>query len=346
MKKKKALITGVNGQDGSYLAELLIKKKYQVFGTIRRSSVFTTERIDHLIGSKNFQCEYSDITDSSNLNNLLRNIKPDEIYNLAAQSHVKVSFDLPDYTAQVDAIGTVQLLNAFKEICPSSKFYQASTSELFGGHKNTLPQNEKTPFNPKSPYATAKLYSYWIVKNYRDSYNLFASNGILFNHESPRRGYTFVTKKITKGISDIIKGKIKFLTIGNLDAIRDWGYAKDYVYAMWKILQVKKPDDFVISTGKGVSVRKFIEEGFKHVGKKIVWKGKGLNEKGFCKNTGKLLIKVDKKYFRPNEVEFLIGNSSKAQKILKWKPKVDYKKLVKIMLDYDLKYDKYGGDLS
>jgi GDPmannose 4,6-dehydratase len=344
--KKKVIITGVNGQDGSYLAELLLKKNYKVYGLLRRVSLFTTKRIDHIFNDKNFSAEFCDLTDSSNLNNLLLKIKPDEIYNLAAQSHVKVSFDIPDYTAQVDAIGTIRLLSAFKEICPKAKFYQASTSEIFGGYLKDLPQDEDTNFIPKSPYAAAKLYSYWISRIYRDSYNLFISNGILFNHESPRRGPTFVTKKITKGISEIINNKRKFLELGNLDAVRDWGYAKEYVYGMWKILQTNKPNDFIIATGKGTTVREFVEKCFKIVDINIVWVGKGLKELGICKKTKRTLVKINKKYFRPNEVDYLIGNPKKIQKFLNWRPTVNIDELAKIMMDYDLKYNDYGFDDS
>ena len=342
--KKKAMISGVNGQDGSYLAELLLKKNYKVYGLIRRASLFNTKRIDHLFKNKNFFCEFSDLTDSSNLNNLLIKIKPNEIYNLAAQSHVKVSFEIPDYTAQVDALGTIRFLSAFKEICPSSRFYQASSSEIFGGDFESMPQNENTPFKPRSPYAAAKLYSYWVCKIYRESYKLFISNGILFNHESPRRGPTFVTKKITKGISEILKGERKYLELGNLDAVRDWGYAKEYIYAMWKMLQIKKPNDFVISTGQGLTVRKFVEKSFKYADINIQWTGKGIREIGICKKTKKTLVKINKKYFRPNEVEYLMGDSAKARKYLKWNPKIKTDKLIKIMMDYDLKYPDYGFD--
>ena len=345
-KKKRAFITGITGQDGSYLADFLLKKKYEVFGMVRRSSTFSTKRIDHLIESNKIRFDYGDLTDTTCINNLLNDIKPNEIYNLGAQSHVKVSFELPDYTAQVDGLGSIKLLSAIKANLPKAKYYQASTSELFGGSKLSSPQNEKTFFDPKSPYAAAKLYSYWITRIYRDSYNIHASNGILFNHESPRRGYTFVTKKITKAVSDIKKGKIDCFKVGNLDAIRDWGYAKKYVETMWLMLQQTKPDDYVISSGKGYTVRQFIEKAFEKIGINIKWKGSSLNEVGYCSKTKKIHVKVDSKYFRPNEVDKLIGNSKKAQKKLRWKYKVSIDELINIMIKYDLKFDDYGGDLT
>ncbi len=346
LKKKKAFITGITGQDGSYLADFLLTKNYDVFGMVRRSSTFSTKRIDHLIESKKIRFEYGDLTDTSCINNLLKDIKPNEIYNLGAQSHVKVSFELPDYTAQVDGLGSIKILSAIKSILPEARYYQASTSELFGGSILSSPQNEKTFFDPKSPYAAAKLYSYWITRIYRDSYNIHASNGILFNHESPRRGYTFVTKKITKAVSDIKKGRIDSFKVGNLDAIRDWGYAKKYVETMWLMLQQKIPDDYVIASGKGYTVRQFIEKAFEKIGITIKWRGSNLNEVGYCSKTKKIHVKVDSKYFRPNEVDKLIGNSKKAQKKLKWKYKVSIDELINIMIKYDLKFDDYGGDLT
>lgn len=337
---KKALITGINGQDGSYLAELLLKKGYEVHGTIRRASVFTTERIDHIYRDpheKNIRLllHYGDLTDSSNLNRLVEKIKPDEIYNLGAQSHVKVSFEVPEYTAEVDAIGTLRLLDAIKETGLRTRFYQASSSEMFGKAVET-PQKESTPFYPRSPYGAAKVYSHWIMVNYREAYNLFACSGILFNHESPRRGKRFVSRKITRAVARIHYGLQDKLFLGNLDAKRDWGYAPEYVEAMWLMLQQEKPSDYVIATGEAHSVRELAEEAFRNIGVNLEWKGKGANEKGIDKKTGKTLIEVDPKYFRPTEVEFLVGNASKAKKKLGWKPKVKFKELVKIMVASDL----------
>jgi GDPmannose 4,6-dehydratase len=337
---KKALITGINGQDGSYLAELLLKKGYEVHGTIRRASVFTTERIDHLYRDpheKNIRLllHYGDLTDSSNLNRLVEKIKPDEIYNLGAQSHVKVSFEVPEYTAEVDAIGTLRLLDAIKETGLRTRFYQASSSEMFGKAKET-PQKETTPFYPRSPYGAAKVYSHWIMVNYREAYNLYACSGILFNHESPRRGKRFVSRKITRAAARFYHGLQDKLFLGNLDAKRDWGYAPEYVEAMWLMLQQEKCDDYVIATGEAHSVRKMAEEAFKNIGINLEWKGKGANERGIDKKTGRVLIEVDPKYFRPTEVESLVGDSSKAKKKLGWKPKVKFKELVKIMVEADM----------
>ncbi len=340
---KKALITGISGQDGSYLSELLLSKNYKVYGVLRRSSVFTTSRIDHLHKNSNFKTFYGDLGDSSNLHRLIMKIKPDEIYNLGAQSHVAVSFSVPEYTSDVDALGPIRILNSIRDLKNNCKFYQASTSELFGGFENTLPQNESTSFYPRSPYATSKLFAYWSTINYREAYGMFASNGILFNHESPRRGETFVSKKITKAVANIHKKKQRYLLLGNLDAARDWGHAKDYVYAQWLILQQKKPSDFVIATGKSHTVREFVELAFKYVNVEIEWIGKGLNEKGIDKKSGKVIIKVDKKYFRPLEVMNLRGDPKKAKQILKWKPKISFNKLVSSMVDYDLNNEGYGG---
>jgi len=340
---KKALITGITGQDGSYLAELLLEKGYDVHGIIRRASVFNTARIDHLINLKNFYLYHGDLTDSSNLNRILQKVKPDEIYNLGAQSHVAVSFEVPEYTAEVDAIGTIRLLDAIKNVGIDTRFYQASTSELFGGFPDTAPQNEKTSFYPRSPYGIAKLYAYWVTVNYREAYNIFACNGILFNHESPRRGETFVTKKITKAVANIYKGKEKQLLLGNMDAKRDWGYAKEFVNAMWLMLQQEKPDDFVIATGKTYTIREFVNFAFKEVGIEIEWRGKGLNEKGINIKTGDILIEVNPRYFRPTEVDLLLGNPTKAKEKLGWEAKTSLQELVHIMVDYDLKYDTYGG---
>ncbi|MDP4179398.1 MAG: GDP-mannose 4,6-dehydratase [Bacillota bacterium] len=339
---KKALITGITGQDGSYLTEFLLEKGYEVHGIIRRASTFNTKRIDHLfenpeIGNKTLFLHHGDLTDSSNLNRLIEKIRPNEIYNLGAQSHVQVSFDVPEYTAETDAVGTLRILDAIKESGLKCKFYQASTSELFGGLPGTAPQSEKTPFYPKSPYGVAKLYSYWITINYRESYNIFACNGILFNHESPRRGETFVTRKITRAVAGIMAGKQDKLSLGNLDAKRDWGFAGDYVEAMWLILQQDKPQDFVIATNETHTVREFVELSFKEVGIEIEWKGTGVEEKGYDRFSGKLLIDVNPVYFRPAEVELLWGDCSKAEKELNWKRNVSFNNLVKIMVDADMR---------
>ncbi|WP_026882564.1 GDP-mannose 4,6-dehydratase [Clostridium akagii] len=339
---KKALITGITGQDGSYLTEFLLEKGYEVHGIIRRSSSFNTKRIDYLfedpeIGNKRLFLHHGDLTDSSNLNRIIEKVKPDEIYNLAAQSHVQVSFEVPEYTAETDGIGTLRILDAIKESGLKCKFYQASTSELFGGLPGTAPQSEKTPFYPKSPYGVAKLYSYWITVNYRESYDLFACNGILFNHESPRRGETFVTRKITRAIASIIAGKQETLSLGNMDSKRDWGFAGDYIKAMWLILQQDKPQDFVIATNETHTVREFVELSFKEVGIEIEWKGIGADEKGYDKATGKVLVDINPKYFRLAEVELLWGDSTKAEKELGWVRDVDFLSLVKMMVDGDMK---------
>jgi GDPmannose 4,6-dehydratase len=340
---KKAFITGVSGQDGSYLAELLLAKNYQVHAILRRSSVFTSQRIDPIFTHPNFKTYHGDLTDSSNLHTLLARINPDEVYNLGAQSHVAVSFEVPEYTAEVDAIGTIRLLNAIKDLGQKPRFYQASTSELFGGLPETAPQSEKTPFYPKSPYGVAKLYAYWITVNYREAYDLYACNGILFNHESPRRGETFVTKKITKAAAKISQGKQDILLLGNLDAKRDWGYAKDYVECMWLMLQQDQADDYVIATGETYTVREFVEMAFSEVDIFLRWEGKGIDEKGIDIATNHIRVQVDPRYFRPAEVEFLWGNAEKAQKQLGWKPKTNIRELVKIMVQYDLRYDTYGA---
>lgn len=338
---KKALITGITGQDGSYLAELLLSKGYEVHGIIRRASTFNTKRIDHLYKDPHNEdvrlfLHYGDLTDSSNLNRLIEKIEPDEIYNLAAQSHVKVSFEVPEYTAEVVGLGTLRLLDAIKETGIKTKFYQASTSELFGGLPETAPQNERKPFYPRSPYAAAKLYAYWITVNYREAYNIFACNGILFNHESPRRGETFVTRKITMAVANIVKGKQDKLYLGNLNAKRDWGYAGDYVEAMWLMLQQDEPDDYVIATGETHSVREFCEKAFECVGIKIEWAGSGIEEKGIDSKTGRVLVEVDPRYFRPTEVDLLIGDATKAKQKLGWQPKVTFDDLVKMMVESDL----------
>lgn len=340
--RKKALITGITGQDGSYLTELLLEKGYEVHGIIRRASNFNTKRIDHLIEDKSIMNQslflyHGDMSDSSNLNRIIDKVRPDEIYNLAAQSHVQVSFEVPEYTAEVDAIGTIRILDAIKETGINTRFYQASTSELFGGIPGTEPQNEKTPFYPRSPYSAAKLYAYWITVNYREAYNLFACNGILFNHESPRRGETFVTKKITKAVADIIAGNKDKLSLGNLEAKRDWGFAGDYVEGMWRILQNDKPDDFVLATGETHTVREFVELAFKLAGMELEWRGHGVDEKGYDKRTGRLLVDINPRYFRPTEVEVLLGDPSKAERELGWRRKVSFYDLVKMMVTEDLK---------
>ena len=339
-KTKKAFITGITGQDGSYLAEFLLKKDYEVHGLIRRSSSFNTGRIDHLINEKQYEGKFffhhGDVTDAGNLIKLLSTIEPDEIYNLAAQSHVKVSFDIPYYTAQVDALGTLSILDTIKEKGIDSKFYQASTSELYGKVQE-IPQTEKTPFYPRSPYAVAKLFAYWAIVNYREAYNIFACNGILFNHESPRRGETFVTRKITIAVSKIKKGIQDILLLGNLDAKRDWGYAPEYVEGMWLMLQQSKPDDYILSSGKSHTIREFVDLAFSEVGIEIEWFGNGLDEKGIDKSTGNQLVGIDERYFRPTEVDQLLGDPTKARKKLKWQAKTDLKKLVKLMINSDLK---------
>ena len=365
----KALITGITGQDGSYLTEILLEKGYEVHGIIRRSSSFNTGRIDHLYGKKNILdkkmfLHYGDLVDTSNLNRLLEKIQPDEIYNLAAQSHVKVSFEVPDYTAQVDALGTLRFLDAIREVgLRKVKFYQASTSELFGKVQE-VPQSEKTPFYPRSPYGVAKLYGYWIIVNYREAYDLFACNGILFNHESPRRGETFVTRKITRAASRIAAGLQSNLSLGNLDAKRDWGFAPEYCEGMWRILQHKKAEDFVLATGQTNTVKEFVELSFKHLGVVLEWKGKGVNEKGVIKKVdfekakslidynknsklykfdftsklkkGATVVTVNPNYYRPTEVELLIGDPTKAKKLLGWKAKTKFEDLVQIMIKSDM----------
>ena len=339
---KKALIIGVNGQDGSYLCEFLLKNGYQVFGTIRRSSVFVTARIEHLFENPFFHTTYGDLSDASNLLSIINDVEPDEIYNLGAQSHVAVSFQMPEYTADVDAVGTTRLLTAIKTMKKRPRFYQASTSELFGGLPSSAPQNEQTPFYPKSPYGAAKLYSYWITVNYREAYDLHASNGILFNHESPRRGETFVTKKITRAVANIAQGKQKYLSLGNLNAQRDWGYAKEYVECMWKMLQLDSPEDLVVATGKSYTVRQFVEYSFSVINREIVWEGSNIDEIGVDKKSGEVLIKVDPRYYRPSEVELLLGDPRKAKERLNWSAKTNVKDLARIMVEYDLKYNSYG----
>ncbi len=341
MKKKVALITGITGQDGAYLSRLLLKKNYEVHGIKRRSSSFNTGRLESIYVDPHekkpkFFLHYGDLTDSSNLIRIIQKIKPDEIYNLGAQSHVQVSFETPEYTGNSDALGTIRMLEAIRtlDLIKKVKFYQASTSEMFG--KSAPPQNEKTTFQPRSPYAAAKLYSYWVTINYREAYGLFASNGILFNHESPMRGETFVTRKITRAVASIFKGKQQKLWLGNLDARRDWGHAKDYVEGMWKILQHNQAEDFVLATGKSYTVRKFCEIAFKEVDITIEWVGKGINEIGKDSKTGKILIQIDSRYFRPAEVDYLEGDASKAKEKLNWTPKISLKSMISEMVQSDI----------
>ncbi len=342
---KVALITGITGQDGSYLAELLLDKQYIVYGVIRRASDINTHRINHLYHNKHLILKYGDLTDSSNLIDIFNDIDTSypelerlEIYNLAAMSHVKVSFEMPEYTANTDGIGVLRLLETIRrsKIKDKCRFYQASTSELYGKVQE-IPQNELTPFYPRSPYGVAKLYGYWITINYREAYNLYACNGILFNHESPRRGPTFVTRKITRELNKILNGEIDCLTLGNLEAQRDWGHAKDYVYGMWLMLQQDLPQDYVLATNTIHSVREFVEEAFKLKGFIIKWKGSGIDEIGYDEKTNRILVKISEKYFRPTEVDQLLGDSTKAQKNLNWKPKYSFKELVKEMVEFDCK---------
>ena len=344
--KKIALITGVTGQDGSYLTEILLNKGYEVHGLVRKSSSFNTKRIDHIIENKkytdSFFFHYGDLTDPSSLNRLLEKVKPQEIYNLGAQSHVKVSFQIPDYTAQVDALGTLRMLDALRETNIDARFYQASTSELFG-QVTKMPQNENTPFYPRSPYGVAKLYAYWIVVNYREAYNIFACNGILFNHESPRRGKTFVTRKISQAVCKISMGLQDAVYLGNLDSKRDWGYAPEYCEGMWNMLQQEKPQDFVLATGVTASVREFVELAFNELNIVIKWRGSGVNEVGFDYKSDKVLVKIDKNYYRPTEVAMLQGDYSKAKRLLNWRPKTNLEQLVKLMVKADMEKIKKRG---
>ena len=337
---KKALITGITGQDGSYLAELLLDKGYQVHGVVRRSSSFNTERLDHIYQDphakdRRLVLHYGDLNDASSLNHILRVVQPDEIYNLGAQSHVKVSFDVPEYTAEVTATGAVRILEAIRELGMRPRFYQASSSEMFGKVLET-PQKETTPFWPRSPYGAAKVYAYWITVNYRESYGLFAANGILFNHESPRRGETFVTRKITRAVGRIVHGLQDCLYLGNLDAKRDWGFAGDYVEAMWRMLQADEPDDYVVATGETRSVGHFAAAAFARAGIKLEFEGTGTDEVGRCTKSGKVLVRVDPRYFRPAEVDLLLGDATKARTKLGWEPKVSLDQLVDMMVDHDL----------
>ncbi|SCX03060.1 GDPmannose 4,6-dehydratase [Lachnospiraceae bacterium YSD2013] len=339
---KKAVITGITGQDGSYLAEFLLEKGYEVHGLMRRHSTINTERIDHLlnddsINGKKLFMHYADMTDSSGLISLMNKIVPDEVYNLAAQSHVGISFEIPEYTAEATGVATLKILEAIRMANPKCKFYQASTSELFGGLPETAPQSEKTPFYPKSPYGVAKLYSYWITVNYRESYNMFACNGILFNHESPRRGENFVTRKITLAIADILAGKQDKLSLGNMDAKRDWGFAGDYVKGMWMMLQQDKPGDYVLATNETHTVREFVQIAFAKAGVELRFEGAGVDEKAYDVKTGKLMVDVNPVFFRPAEVEFLWGDCTKAEQTLGWKRDVSFDGLVEMMVDSDLK---------
>ena len=339
---KKAVITGITGQDGSYLAEFLLEKGYEVHGLMRRHSTINTERIDHLLNDKNINgkklfLHYADMTDSSGLIALMSKIVPDEVYNLAAQSHVGISFEIPEYTAEATGVATLKILEAIRLANPKCKFYQASTSELFGGIPETAPQSEKTPFYPKSPYGVAKLYSYWITVNYRESYNMFACNGILFNHESPRRGENFVTRKITLAIADILAGRQDKLSLGNMDAKRDWGFAGDYVKGMWMMLQQDAPGDYVLATNETHTVREFVQIAFAKAGVELRFEGTGVDEKAYDVKTGKLMVDVNPEFFRPAEVEFLWGDCSKAEKVLGWKRDVSFDGLVEMMVDSDLK---------
>ena len=349
--KKRALIIGITGQDGSYLAEFLLQKGYEVHGMIRRSSSFNTERLEKIyedphVDGRHLILHYGDLSDSNSINRIINKSKPDEIYNLGAQSHVRVSFDIPEYTADIDALGTLRLLNVIKEQNYPIKFYQAGSSEMFGKVLET-PQRETTPFNPQSPYGCAKVFSHMICANYRDSYNMFVCNGILFNHESPRRGRTFVTKKIVEGLVDVKLGEKEKIFLGNLDAKRDWGYAKDYVEAMWLMLQQDKSDDYVIATGETHSVREFVEYSASLIGYNIKWEGQGLNEVGIDKESGKVLISIDKAYYRPSEVDVLLGDATKAKQKLSWEPKVKFKDLISLMMKEEFEHRGLSiGDYS
>lgn len=348
---KKALITGITGQDGSYLAELLLEKGYEVHGIVRRASSFNRERLEHLSkffadplpNTPRLDLHYADLSDGGRLRDLINKIEPDEVYNLGAQSHVGISFEIPEYTAEITGVGTLKLLEAIRQSKKKIKFYQASSSEMFG-KAHELPLKETSPFHPRSPYGCAKVYAYWITKNYRESYGIFASNGILFNHESPRRGENFVTKKITLGLSEIKLGIKDKIYLGNLDAKRDWGYAKDYVYGMWLMLQQKEPGDYVLATNKTFTVRDFVNASAKALDMNIIWKGKGLNEKCIDQDTGKTIIEINKNYIRPAEVDVLLGDYSKAKKELGWKPTTTFTELVKIMTNSD--YEKVKKELS
>jgi GDPmannose 4,6-dehydratase len=350
MRTKTAVITGITGQDGSYLAEMLLAKGYKVYGVMRRSSTFSTDRIEHLYeGPENeermLELVYGDLADSDAIPNLIKQVQPDEFYNLGAQSHVKVSFELPEYTANIDAVGVLRVLEAIRKYSPKTKFYQASSSEMYG-KVHEVPQKETTPVHPRSPYGCAKVFGFEITRNYREAYGIFGCNGILFNHESPRRGGTFVTRKITRAVACIKIGKQDKLTLGNLDAKRDWGYAPEYVEAMWLMLQHKIPDDYVIATGETHTVREFCEVAFARVGIELKWKGKNEQEQGIDVKTGAVRVMVDKRYFRPSEVELLIGDSTKAKTVLGWKPKTMFKELVELMVDADVNMLRDGTDFK
>jgi len=336
----KALITGITGQDGSYLTEFLLEKEYEIHGLVRRASSFNRERIEHLLSdprfNKRIKLHYGDLSDSSSINQILKTVKPDEIYHLGAQSHVRISFDIPEYTGDVTALGTLRILDAIRESGINTKFYQASSSEMFGKAAE-IPQRETTPFHPRSPYGVAKVYAYWATVNYREGYNLFACNGILFNHESPRRGENFVTRKITLSLAQIKVGKMASFSLGNLDAKRDWGFAGDYVKAMWMMLQAPSADDYVVATGKTHTVREFVELAAKRIGMDLVWDGSGVHERGIDKKTKKPIVTIDPRFFRPTEVDLLIGDATKAKERLGWKPEVSFTKLVEIMMEADLK---------
>ncbi len=340
--EKKALITGVAGQDGSYLSELLLSRGYQVYGLVRASATQNTDRIKHLLDNGNFHVIYGDVSDAHSISQVIKKTEPDEVYNLAAQSHVRVSFDVPEYTCNIGGLGTLRVLEAIRSNELDAKFYQASSSEMFGKVRQS-PQNENTPFYPRSPYGVAKVFGYWITVNYRESYDMFALNGILFNHESPRRGNDFVTKKISLGLANIIHGKQDKIVLGNLNAKRDWGYAEDYVEAMLMMMQHPQAEDFVIATGETHSVREFLEIAFQHAGIDIEWRGSGMDEKAYDRRTGKAVVEIDPKHFRPSEVEFLVGDASKANRVLGWKPRVTFNQLVKIMLDHDINMVKTSG---
>jgi len=337
---KRAFITGITGQDGSYLAELLLEKGYEVHSIIRRNSMFTTQRIDHIIEHPRLFTYHGDLTDSSSLHRLMSKVEPHEVYNLAAQSHVAVSFETPEYTAEVDAVGTIRILDAIRDLGIRTRFYQASTSELYGGKPGTEPQNENTPFTPRSPYAAAKLYAYWVTTNYREAYGLHTSNGILFNHESPRRGETFVTRKITLAAARIAQGKQDLLTLGNLNAKRDWGYAREYVEMMWLMLQQDTPDDYVVATGTCWTVRDFASMAFKAAGIDLIWKGEHEHEVGIDRKTGKTRVAVDPRHYRPIDVQVLLGDPAKAAKKLGWQARTLTPDLVKIMMKHDLERER------
>jgi GDPmannose 4,6-dehydratase len=337
---KTALITGITGQDGSYLTELLLQHDYEVHGIIRRSSVFTSERIDHLLNNPRLKLHHGDLNDSSNLFAIVNKVKPDEIYHLGAQSHVGVSFEVPEYTGDVVGLGTLRLLNAIRSIGKDTKFYNAATSEMFGGLPSTAPQSETTPFHPRSPYGAAKLYAYWLTVNYREAFGLFATNGILFNHESPRRGETFVTRKITRGVGKYVNIGKGTISLGNLDAIRDWGFAGDYVEAMWLMMQHSEPQDFVVATGRGCTVRDFVNLAFQSAGISLEWTGSGIKEKAINSANGETLIDIDPRYFRPSEVDYLLGDATKAVRELGWNPSTNLETLVEMMVKSDI--DKFA----